>query len=105
VFAGGDAVTGPARVVDALAHGKRAAKEIDKYLAHKRNEKPYVEKLEEINITMKVPEETIVQPRAEMPKLSPDERSKSFVEVELGFDEERAKKECSRCLRCDVELE
>ena len=48
VFAGGDAVTGPARVVDALAHGKRGAEEIDRYLAGKRGDRPYVEKLEKI---------------------------------------------------------
>ncbi|MBW1773665.1 MAG: NADH-quinone oxidoreductase subunit NuoF [Deltaproteobacteria bacterium] len=102
VFAGGDAVTGPARIVDALAHGKRTAKEIDKYLSDKRGEKAYEERLEKISITMKIPEETIKQPMAEMPKLSPEERIKNFMEVELGFDEETAKNECSRCLRCDV---
>ena len=102
VFAGGDAVTGPARIVDALAHGKRAAKEIDRYLSDKRGEKAYEERLEKISITMKVPEETIKQPMAEMPKLSPEERIKDFTEVELGFDEETAKNECSRCLWCDV---
>ena len=105
VFAGGDAVTGPARVVDALAHGKRGAEEIDRYLARKRGHRPYVEKLEKINITMKVPEEITKQPRAEMPKLSPQERIKNSMEVELGFDEETAQRECERCLRCDVKLE
>ena len=105
VFAGGDAVTGPARVVDALAHGKRAAVGIDKYLAQMRGEKPYVERLETINVNMKVPEEVIKQARAEMPKMSPEDRIKNFMEVELGLDEEIARKECSRCLRCDVKLE
>jgi NADH-quinone oxidoreductase subunit F len=105
IFAGGDAVTGPARVVDALAHGKRAALEIDKYLAQKRGEKPYVERFEKISVTMKVPEEIIKQARAEMPKLSPEDRIRHFMEVELGFDEETARKECERCLRCDVKLE
>jgi len=40
-----------------------------------------------------------------MPKLGADERVKDFREVELGFDEETAKKECGRCLRCDVKLD
>ncbi|MGD2125335.1 MAG: NADH-quinone oxidoreductase subunit NuoF [Desulfobacteraceae bacterium] len=104
VFAGGDAVTGPARVVDALAHGKRAAIVIDKSLSKRRGDKPYVEHLEKIDVTMKVPEEPIKQPRAEMPKVAPEERIKNFHEVELGFDEETARKECERCLRCDVKL-
>jgi NADH-quinone oxidoreductase subunit F len=106
VFAGGDAVTGPARVVDALAHGKRAAVEIDKYLAKKRGGRPHAERLETINVTMTVPEEVIEQAMAEMPKLDPKERIKDFAaEVEIGFDEETAKKECARCLRCDVKEE
>jgi NADPH-dependent glutamate synthase beta subunit-like oxidoreductase len=105
VFAGGDAVTGPARVVDALAHGKRAAIEIDRYLARKRRERPFVEHPEEIRVTMETPSEIIKQDRAEMPKLAPEERVRSFSEVELGFDEETARSECSRCLRCDVKAE
>ncbi|MGB9880760.1 MAG: FAD-dependent oxidoreductase, partial [Anaerolineae bacterium] len=35
VFAGGDAVTGPATVTEALAAGRRAAQRIDEYLQHK----------------------------------------------------------------------
>ncbi|MGD8986458.1 MAG: hypothetical protein PVI53_20705, partial [Desulfobacteraceae bacterium] len=106
IFAGGDAVTGPARVVDALAHGKRAAVEIDKYLAKKRGGRAHEERLETINVTMTVPEEVIEQAMAEMPKLDPKERIKDFAaEVEIGFDEETAKKECARCLRCDVKEE
>jgi NADPH-dependent glutamate synthase beta subunit-like oxidoreductase len=106
VFAGGDAVTGPARAVDALAHGKRAAVEIDKYLAEKRGWSPHVERMEPINVTMTVPEQVIEQAREQMPKLDPKERIKDFnAEVELGFDEETAKRECARCLRCDVKLD
>ncbi len=103
VFAGGDAVSGPARVVDALAHGKRAAVEIDKYLAKKRGGRPYAECLETIKVTMTLPEKVIEEPMAEIPKLDPKERIKDFTaEVELGFDEATARKECARCLRCDV---
>jgi NADH-quinone oxidoreductase subunit F len=105
VFAGGDAVLGPAYVVDALAHGKRAARTIDQYLSRKRGVKPYTERLEKINVTMMVPEEVIKQARAEMPKVAAEKRTKDFSEVELGFDEATAKRECSRCLRCDVKLD
>jgi len=103
VFAGGDAVSGPARVVDALAHGKRAAVEIDRYLAEKAGREPYQGSLEKIQVTMKLPKEVIAQPMAEVPKLDPEKRIQDFAaEVELGFDEETARKECGRCLRCDV---
>ena len=57
-------------------------------------------------MTMTVPEEVIEQAMAEVPKLDPKKRVKDFAaEVELGFDEETARKECARCLRCDVELD
>jgi len=103
VFAGGDAVIGPARVVDALAHGKKAALEIDRYLARKNGREPHQETWERIQVTMTLPKEVIETPMAEIPKLDPEERIKDITaEVELGFDEETAKKECGRCLRCDV---
>jgi len=105
VFAGGDAVLGPARVVDALAHGKRAALQIDRYLAEQSGRQPYVESLEKIEITMEVPQEVVKQPRAKRPELSADERIKDFREVELGYDEKSARDECARCLRCDVKME
>jgi NADH-quinone oxidoreductase subunit F len=96
-------VIGPARIVDALAHGKKAAVEIDRLLALKSGRDPYAESLEKIKVTMTLPEVVTEQPMAEIPKLSPEERIKDFTaEVELGFDEETAKKECGRCLRCDV---
>jgi len=104
VFAGGDAVTGPARIVDAMAAGKRASREIDRYLAQLRGGAPTELVFPEVNVTQAVPEEIIKQPRARMPMVDPKERVKNFVEIELGYDEETARKECSRCLRCDVKL-
>ena len=40
VFAGGDAVTGPATVMEAVLAGKRAACSIDQYLTHVKEERP-----------------------------------------------------------------
>jgi NADPH-dependent glutamate synthase beta subunit-like oxidoreductase len=105
VFAGGDAVTGPARVVDALAAGKRAALKIDEYLSQKRGDSPGQLSYDKVDITMVIPTEIIQQSRALMPKLSPKKRINNFDEVELGFDEETARSECARCLRCDVKLD
>jgi hypothetical protein len=77
--------------------------EIDRLLALKSGRDPYAETLEKIQVTMTLPKEVIETPMAEIPKLDPEERIKDFTaEVELGFDEETAKKECGRCLRCDV---
>jgi NADH-quinone oxidoreductase subunit F len=105
VYAGGDAVTGPAMVVDALAAGKRAALSIDRDLSTRRGERPYAEQHERIFVSMKVPGEIVKQDMARSPKVSPRERIKDFREVELGFDSETIKKECRRCLRCDVRVD
>lgn len=105
VFAGGDAVTGPARVVDALAAGKRAAMEIDRYLAEKRGGTSEKEHRQDVALTMEVPSEIIKQAKVVMAKIPPEESIRSFAEVELGLDEEAARRECGRCLRCDVKIE
>ena len=41
--------------------------------------------------------------RPPMNMLPLDERIKSFAQVELGFDREKAIEEAKRCLRCDLE--
>jgi len=105
VYAGGDAVTGPALVVDALAAGKRAAIAIDRELSAKRGDRPYEERYENIPLTMKVPGEIVTQKMARTPTVSSKERIKDFREVELGFDTKAIKEECRRCLRCDVRVE
>jgi len=105
IYAGGDAVTGPALVVDALAAGKRAAIAIDRDLSAKKGGKPYEDQYDKIFITMKVPGDTIKQDMARAPKISAKERIKDFREVEHGFDMKTVKGECARCLRCDVKID
>ena len=105
VYAGGDAVTGPAIAVDAIAAGKRAAMSIDKDLSEKRGEKPYREEYDKIDINMTLPGETVKQDMAKPEKVSPSERIRNFQEVEAGFDSETVKKECGRCLRCDIKID
>jgi hypothetical protein len=39
-----------------------------------------------------------------MPTLPLEQRHEGFREVELGFDEEQAKREAKRCLQCDLEI-
>jgi len=105
IYAGGDAVTGPAMAVDALAAGKRAAFSIDRELSERRGGKPFVENYEKIPITMRVPKEIREQEMERAPKIVPQDRIKDFREVEQGFDIEAVKRECARCLRCDVKIE
>lgn len=44
--------------------------------------------------------ERMLIPRQDMPKQKPEERSKNFNEVALGFTEEQALKEAERCIQC-----
>ena len=104
VFAGGDAVTGAATAVDAIAAGRRAAIAIDRYLNGEALEgegKAFnwsKGELSEINRDEFADEER--QPRREMPKLGPLERRDNFQEMELGYTEDMAKKEAERCMAC-----
>jgi len=106
VFAGGDFVSGPGMVIDAIAAGRRAAIAIDKYL---RGDTSRVEiydlKPSVIEEVTSKEEEGAWEPqfRPEMSRLPFEERKRSFKETELGLSEEQAKQEAKRCLRCDLE--
>jgi NADH-quinone oxidoreductase subunit F len=106
VFAGGDFVTGPAMVIDAIAAGRRGALAIDKYLKADTSRVEMYDLKAEIIVeaATKVEEETWeAQPRLEVPTLPTEKRKQSFEEIELSFSEEKAKQEAKRCLRCDLE--
>ncbi len=105
VWAGGDVVTGPAMVIDAIAAGRKAAREIDRTLRAVKGEKPWEVVEEKIDIPFEVDEELIETPQPAMPELSAAERRRDFREVELGYGLKEAMAEARRCLRCDVKLE
>lgn len=104
VFAGGDVVTGPNTVVDAIAAGKLAAVMIDRYLRGEDLKKPIQKKLPELYIKpqMHAPEELENILRAEPASIPVNDRKSSFIEVEQALSEADAKKEAMRCLRCDL---
>ena len=101
VAAGGDAVTGPASVIEAINDGRRAASSIDIYLGGSGM----------IDETLSPPEKLETLPELEegekhrvlMPCLPSAERLKDFEEIEMGFDEGMAVEEAKRCLMCDLE--
>jgi NADPH-dependent glutamate synthase beta subunit-like oxidoreductase len=100
VFAGGDAVSGPASVIEAIAAGRQAAISIDRYLGGSGD----------IDETLALPEGELVpleeaeeKRRPQMPNLPVKERLDGFTQVELGYSEEMAIEEAMRCLRCDLE--
>jgi NADH-quinone oxidoreductase subunit F len=106
IFAGGDFVTGPTTVIQAIAAGRRAALAIDKYFrgdttrVEIRDEKCEVEHEVEMAGDREDVEE---QKQVEIALLPPDQRITGFMEIEMGYTEEKAKEEAKRCLRCDRE--
>jgi NADH-quinone oxidoreductase subunit F len=106
IWAGGDVVTGPAMVIDAIQAGQQAARSIDGAIRLARGEKPWVVPEEEkIAIPYEVDQETKEQPQTPMPEVSPDLRRRDFREAELGYTKEMAFTEARRCMRCDARIE
>ncbi|MFC1934264.1 NADH-quinone oxidoreductase subunit NuoF [Chloroflexota bacterium] len=106
IFAGGDFVTGPGMVIDAIAAGRRGAIAIDKYLNGDTSRVEIYDLKSRVVGELpgqEVEESWEVQPRLAVPILPPQDRKKSFNEVELSFPEEKARQEAKRCLRCDLE--
>ncbi len=99
VFAGGDAVTGPASVIEAIAAGKRAAVSIDRYI---RGIDLKAGRVKEVPETKWPKEKGLLEnkPRQRMPCWKPDERVMDFREVELGLSLNAGLLEAQRCLFC-----
>ncbi|MEE9528604.1 MAG: NADH-ubiquinone oxidoreductase-F iron-sulfur binding region domain-containing protein, partial [Dehalococcoidia bacterium] len=101
VFAGGDAVTGPASVIEAIAAGRQAAISIDKYLGGDGMIEEILAPPEVALALVKIEEEE--KRRVLIPSLSIEQRLRGFMEVELGYTQAMAMEEAKRCLRCDLE--
>jgi NADPH-dependent glutamate synthase beta subunit-like oxidoreductase len=98
IFAGGDIVSGPASVVEAIAAGKRASVSIDRYLkkqdlkagryfSPKRVQNPPQDGIEK-------------QARNQTNLLPVKDRNGNFKEVKMGFKEDTANLEAQRCMTC-----
>ncbi|HUT68615.1 MAG TPA: NADH-quinone oxidoreductase subunit NuoF [Dehalococcoidales bacterium] len=106
VFAGGDFVTGPDMVVNAIAAGRRGAIAIDKFLRRDNSRVEIYDRKAKVIEGARAPEledawET--KPRTAVRTLPLAERRASFTEIELGFTGDIARREAKRCLRCDLE--
>lgn len=100
VFAGGDAVTGPNTVIDAIAQGHIAARSIERFL---NGEELVQNNKKDGHIETEVKIDIDNNPkikRAKIPTQKLSERKNSFDEVEYCFDEKTAIAEAQRCLRC-----
>jgi len=101
VFAGGDASSGPATAIQALANGRLAALRIDDYHRHR-----YPRSMEEESKSSigELSSQTIQAirkiSRYEPPLVPPEKRKKVFQPVEKVYGWETAAEEARRCLRC-----
>jgi NADH-quinone oxidoreductase subunit F len=107
VFAGGDSISGPATVIEAIAAGNRAATSIDRYLSGNKQlwEPPtgstWTRPTSTVKPAYEINEAEAYRPS--MPKVDVRERKTCFVEVETGYTRAMAMEEARRCLRCDLE--
>lgn len=104
IFAGGDCVTGPATVIQAVAAGRRASEAIDSYLMQGYVKETHIDYSCSRGTMEDLPKwEFEAMPkfeRAKMPAISLDERKNNFREVELGLSEKKTIDEARRCLKC-----
>ncbi len=99
VFAGGDAVTGPSSVVEAIGAGEKAAVGIDQYITGSSHAFWRVSR--EVDVAYDASAEPAPYQREAQPLIDVSRRRHSFEEVEQTWLENSAKRQCSRCLRCD----
>ena len=99
IFAAGDIAFGPRLIISAVADGKKAAEQIDRYLRGAA----WTPKPKYVQITVldhhQMAEHYDEYSRLAVPIL-PIERRTGIAEVETGFTEEQARREASRCLQC-----
>ena len=101
IFAGGDVVTGPAMVADAIGAGRKAATSIDRYIRGEKlfvpEEEMPIAKFEDLNLVYTEPAS-----RTKVSELPLKERIKSFAEITGGFNKKEVTAESERCLSCGI---
>ncbi|MFZ6017661.1 MAG: FAD-dependent oxidoreductase [Nitrospirota bacterium] len=99
VFAGGDVVSGPLSVIEAIAAGRRAADTIHRYLRNlpaKEVEKPLPFRPLDDSVVRLINKSM----RQKIPTIPVEKRLNNFNEVDMGYSWSEAVKEAQRCLLC-----
>jgi NADPH-dependent glutamate synthase beta subunit-like oxidoreductase len=106
VFAGGDVITGPNTVVEAIAAGKKAARMMERHLRGEELKEARPDPLPSVYVEpVPVDEDALADAeRLDAPHVPAELRNRNFEEVELAFSVEAATSEARRCLRCDLEF-
>ncbi len=102
IFAGGDVVSGPKTIIDAVASGRRAAASVHEFLAGVRDGEAEI--MRTVRYTTP-PEPSLSLDIALRPRVHPPLpvfQPGSFRATQQGFDEAAARGEASRCFRCDA---
>lgn len=105
VFAGGDAVTGPATVIEAVAAGHKAVEAIHRFI-NGEDLALFSQKLdtrkEPGRVWQEIPDDILRKTRAHPQHLNQTSIPASFDEVDVGLSESQAQQEAQRCLNCAV---
>ena len=99
LFAGGDIVSGPASVIDAVAGGEKAAVGIDEFLTGEKH--AFWREDKKVDVFFNPDADPVSYQRERQPVLPIERRRQNFNEVEQSFDEPTAIRQARRCLRCD----
>jgi heterodisulfide reductase subunit A len=103
VFAAGDAVSGPATVIDAIAGGHQTAEAVHRFLCGEdlaEEQEPASAAGSGTPDWNPIPEETVRAARAVLKHMTVQDRVGSFEEVSLGFPDDEGMNEAARCLNC-----
>jgi len=100
IFAGGDVISGPATVIEAVEAGQRVAKYIGKYLQGEELPTEWQEEPPMGTNWVAPPKDEPAKDRLKIPTLPAEKRISDFEEVNLCADEASAKQEADRCLDC-----
>ncbi|MBQ8469875.1 MAG: FAD-dependent oxidoreductase, partial [Clostridia bacterium] len=106
LFVGGDVMTGPKFVIDAIAQGHMASEVLHRYvrecvLSTGRNLREFIE-LDKTKVVL-APDQ-YDRPERQTPPCDPSIDKKSFRDARLVFTEEQVKAETSRCLSCGASV-
>lgn len=104
IFAGGDIVSGPKSVIEAIESGRKAAESMDRFLGGDGDISETFAGEEELSLVTGKEQGFASTNRHQGPCLSVAQRIADFSVVELDFDEETAVLEAKRCLQCDLRL-
>jgi formate dehydrogenase beta subunit len=99
VFAGGDCVSGPATLIEALDAGNKVARSIDAYLQGRTYEPEVSFKGIDVK-AQRAPGFIDACAQEKVSLLEPKARVKGFTEIEAPYSDAAAMKEANRCLRC-----